>query len=118
MATILIVDDAMFIRSVLRIIFEKKGYHVIEAINGLNAFEMYQEFQPDLVTMDITMPEFDGLYGLERILEYDIDAKVIMISAMEQSVIVRKAIEFGSKDYIIKPFNEEEIIHKVAGILK
>lgn len=108
---ILIVDDAVFMRIKLKDILEKNGYEIAgEAQNGQEAFDKYQEIKPDLVTMDITMPEVDGLESLKMIRKADANAKVIMCSAMGQQGTVMDAIRAGAIDFIVKPFDTERVI--------
>lgn len=108
---ILIVDDTVFMRIKLKDILEKNGYEVAgEAQNGQEAFDKYQETKPDLVTMDITMPEVDGLESLKMIRKADANAKVIMCSAMGQQGMVMDAIRAGAIDFIVKPFDTERVI--------
>ncbi|MEY8751654.1 response regulator [Alkalicoccobacillus gibsonii] len=114
MATILIVDDAAFMRMMIKDILVNAGLQVIgEAENGLQAVEKYQELKPDLVTMDITMPELDGIQALKRIREIDPDANVIMCSAMGQQALVLEAIQSGAKDFIVKPFQKERVVETI-----
>lgn len=119
MKNILIVDDAAFMRMMLKDILVKSGYNVCgEAVNGADALTKYKELKPDLVTMDITMPEIDGIQALKNIKAEDPNAKVIMCSAMGQQAMVIDAIQGGAKDFIVKPFNKDrvlEAIHKVVG---
>jgi len=111
---ILIVDDAAFMRMMIKDILTKNGYHVVgEAQDGRQAVEKYKELQPDLVTMDITMPEMDGIQALKLIREYDPNAKVIMCSAMGQQAMVIDAIQAGAKDFIVKPFQADRVIEAV-----
>ena len=108
---ILIVDDAMFMRGVLREILEKNGYEVAgEASNGIEAIEKYKELKPDLVTMDITMPDMTGLKAVKAIKEIDSNARVIMCSAMGQNAMVMEAIKNGALDFIIKPFKASAVL--------
>ena len=108
---ILIVDDAVFMRMKLKDILEKNGYEVAgEAQNGQEALDKYQVEKPDLVTMDITMPDVDGLDGLKMIMKADPNAKVVMCSAMGQQGMVMDAIKSGAVDFIVKPFNTERVI--------
>ncbi|MDE5590759.1 MAG: response regulator [Acetatifactor sp.] len=108
---ILIVDDAMFMRGVLRRILEQSGYEVVgEASNGIEAIEKYKELKPDLVTMDITMPDMTGLVAVKAIKEIDSDARVIMCSAMGQNAMVMEAIKNGALDFIIKPFQASAVL--------
>lgn len=108
---ILIVDDAVFMRMKLKDILEKNGYEVVdEAQNGLEAIEKYKASQPDLVTMDITMPEMDGIEALKAIKEFDPAAKILMCSAMGQQSMVMDAIRAGALDFIVKPFDSDRVI--------
>ena len=116
--TVLIVDDAAFMRMMIKDILEKNGYEVVgEAENGNVAVEKYKELSPDLVTMDITMPEKDGISALKEIKEVDPDAKVIMCSAMGQQAMVIDAIQAGAKDFIVKPFHADRVIEAVSKAL-
>ena len=118
MKTILIVDDSLIMRMNLRKIFEKQGYEVVaEAVNGMEAVEYYQKFRPDLTTMDITMPVLDGLSALQKIRLLNGRASVIMISAMGQEIKVIEALNKGARHYILKPFQEKDVISKVKSIL-
>lgn len=111
MKRILIVDDALFIRLTLKNMLEKNNFQVIgEAGNGLEAIKLYKELKPDVVTMDVTMPEMDGLEALQNIRNIDVNAKVIMVSAMGQKTMVLKAIESGAAGFIVKPFNEVHVV--------
>ncbi|BCB03529.1 response regulator [Bacillus sp. KH172YL63] len=119
MATILVVDDAKFMRMTLGGMLSSSGHEVVgEAENGFIAVEKYRELQPDLVTMDITMPEMNGIEAVKKILAEHPEAKVIMCSAMGQQKVVVEAIEAGAKDFIVKPFDEvrvDEAIKRVLG---
>lgn len=116
--TILIVDDAAFMRMMIKDILVKNGYNVVgEAENGIVAVEKYKELNPDLVTMDITMPEKDGITALKEIREYDPNAKVIMCSAMGQQAMVIDAIQAGAKDFIVKPFQADRVLEAVSKAL-
>jgi len=111
MATVLIVDDAAFMRISIKNMLTKNGYDVVgEAENGAIAVEMYKDLQPDIVTMDITMPEMTGLDALKEITKLDPGSKVVMVSAMGQEAMVRDAIISGAKGFIVKPFKEDGII--------
>lgn len=111
MKRVLIVDDTLFMRTSLKTILKRNGYEVVgEAENGLVAIEKYKELNPDIVTMDITMPELDGIKATQKIIEYDPDAKIMMISALGQEKIVVNAIIAGAKGFIVKPFNESHVI--------
>ena len=111
MAKVLIVDDAAFMRISIKNMLIKNGYEVIgEAENGKSGVDKYRELSPDIVTMDITMPELSGLDALKEIIEMDPGAKIIMVSAMGQETMVREAIVSGAKGFIVKPFKEEGMI--------
>lgn len=111
MARIMIVDDAAFMRITIKNMLKKSTHEVVaEAENGKVAVERYKQFMPDVVTMDITMPEMDGLKALKEIMAINPKAKVIMVSAMGQEAMVREAILSGAKGFIVKPFKEEGII--------
>jgi len=115
---ILIVDDAAFMRMMLKDILTKNGYVVVgEAENGIAAVEKYKELRPDLVTMDITMPEKDGITALKEIRSIDADAKVIMCSAMGQQAMVIDSIQAGAKDFIVKPFQPDRVLEAVAKVV-
>lgn len=118
MPKILVVDDAAFMRMNLKNILTNEGFgEVVEAENGEMAVQKYKNEQPDLVTLDITMPEMDGIEALEKIKEDDPDATVIMCSAMGQQSMVIKAIELGAKDFIVKPFDKGKIKEAVSKVL-
>jgi Response regulator containing CheY-like receiver domain and AraC-type DNA-binding domain len=111
MKKVLIVDDAAFMRVSIKNMLGKNGYEVIgEAENGKVAIQKFQELSPDIVTMDITMPEMDGLASLKKILALDPSANVVMISAMGQESMVREAVLCGAKGFIVKPFKEDIIL--------
>jgi len=108
---ILIVDDALFMRKVLREMLEERGYCVVgEAKNGVEAIEKYRELKPDLITLDITMPDMTGLAALKAIREIDANAKVIMCSAMGQQTMVLEAIQNGASDFLVKPFQASAVM--------
>ena len=115
---ILICDDAAFMRTMIGDILIKNGYHVIgEAENGRVAVEKYCELKPDLVIMDITMPECDGLQALKNIIIKDENAKVIICTAMGQQAMVIEAIQSGAKDFIVKPFQQERVLASVRKVI-
>src|SRR5690625_2839344 len=116
--SVLIVDDAAFMRMMIKDILVKNGYEVIgEAENGQVAIEKYKELNPDLVTMDITMPEKDGIQALKEIKEIDAQATVIMCSAMGQQAMVIDAIQAGAKDFIVKPFQADRVMEAISKAL-
>jgi two-component system, chemotaxis family, chemotaxis protein CheY len=115
---ILIVDDAAFMRMMIKDILTKNGFEVVgEAADGAQAVEKYKEVQPDLVTMDITMPEKDGIAALKDIKAMDPGAKIIMCSAMGQQAMVIDAIQAGAKDFIVKPFQADRVIEAIQKAL-
>lgn len=115
---ILIVDDAAFMRMVIRDILVKAGYEVAgEAADGKEAIRLYRTLKPELVLLDITMPEMDGIDALKKIMLEDKDAKVIMCSALGQSSMVIESIQAGAKDYIVKPFQADRVIDSVKKLI-
>ena len=115
---ILIVDDAAFMRMMIKDILTKNGFEVVgEASDGAQAVDKYKELKPDLVTMDITMPEMDGIAALKVIQEFDPNAKVVMCSAMGQQAMVIDAIQAGAKDFIVKPFQADRVIEAIKKTL-
>jgi two-component system, chemotaxis family, chemotaxis protein CheY len=111
---ILIVDDAAFMRMMIKDILTKNGFEVVgEAADGVQAIEKYNETQPDLVTMDITMPEMDGITALKEIKKINPAAKVIMCSAMGQQAMVIDAIQAGARDFIVKPFQADRVLEAI-----
>jgi two-component system chemotaxis response regulator CheY len=115
---ILVVDDAAFMRMMIKDILSKNGFEVVaEAADGMQALEKYKELQPDLVTMDITMPEMDGITSLKEIKKVNPNAKVIMCSAMGQQAMVIDAIQAGAKDFIVKPFQADRVIEAISKAL-
>ena len=119
MARVLVVDDAAFMRMMLKDILTKGGHEVVgEAANGLEAIERYKELKPEVVTMDITMPEMNGIDAIKEIRKIDPNATIIVCSAMGQQAMVIEAIQSGAKDFIVKPFQAErvlEVVKKVVG---
>ncbi len=119
MANILVVDDAAFMRMMLKDILIEGGHQVIgEASDGLQAIEQFNLLKPDLVTMDITMPEMDGIHALKRIRTVHVKAKVIMCSAMGQQEMVIQAIQAGASDFIVKPFQADRVLQAVNRALQ
>lgn len=115
---VLIVDDAAFMRMMIKNIITKYGYEVAgEAENGKQAVALYSELKPDLVTMDITMPEMDGIESVKAIRSLDQNANIIMISAMGQQAMVMDAIQAGAKDFIVKPFQQERVLQAIERVL-
>lgn len=118
MAKILLVDDAAFMRKVIKDTLSKAGYTDLhEAVDGADAVEKYNSLKPDLVLMDITMPNMDGLEALKAIRAKDGSANVVMCSAMGQETMVIDAIRSGAKDFIVKPFKPDRVLKTVTNIL-
>jgi len=117
--TVLIVDDALFMRMMIKDILKNAGIDVVgEAENGLEAVDKYGRLKPDLVTMDIVMPEMDGIEAAKQILGKDPAARIIMCSAMGQQPLVVEALEAGAKDFIVKPFQPSKVIETVRKTLE
>jgi two-component system chemotaxis response regulator CheY len=115
---ILIVDDAAFMRMMIKDILSKNGYNVVgEAENGIKAIEKYKELTPDLVLMDITMPEMDGIEAVKNIKQVDSNAKIVMCSAMGQQAMVIESIQAGAKDFIVKPFQADRVLEAVRKVI-
>ena len=115
---VLVVDDAAFMRMMVKDILTKNGYEVVgEAENGMKALEKYQELKPDLVTMDITMPEMDGISAVKEIKKVDPNAKIVMCSAMGQQAMVIEAIRSGAADFIVKPFQPDRVLEALSKAL-
>ncbi len=110
MATVLIVDDAEFLRMRISKILVSNGHQVVQADNGLNAVSVYKSARPDLVLMDITMPEMDGLTALKEIRTIDPHARVVMLTALGQDSVVVESIKFGAQDFVVKPFEPERVL--------
>ena len=118
MAKIMICDDAAFMRMMIKDILTKNGYEIAaEAENGAVAVEKYSEAKPDLVLMDITMPDMDGIQALKKIKEIDPAANIIMCSAMGQQAMVIEAIQSGAKDFIVKPFQADRVLESIRKVL-
>ena len=111
MKNVLVVDDAAFMRVTIKNMLEKNGYAVVgEAENGKVAVQKYNELKPDVVTMDITMPEMDGLAALKTIMQLNPQAQIVMMTAMGQQGMVKDAVMAGAKGFIVKPFKEETVL--------
>jgi two-component system chemotaxis response regulator CheY len=118
MARVLVVDDAAFMRKVVSDALTKGGHEVIgEASNGIEAVAQWQELQPELTTLDITMPEKDGLTALREIMALDPGARVIMCSALGQESKVLEAVKAGARDFVIKPFQADRVLDAVGKAL-
>jgi two-component system, chemotaxis family, chemotaxis protein CheY len=117
MSKILVVDDAEFLRVRISKMLTAEGFEVIEADNGAKAIETYKSAQPDLVLMDITMPEMDGLTALKQIRAIDAKARVIMLTALGQESVVLEAIKSGARDFVVKPFERDRVLTAINKLL-
>jgi two-component system, chemotaxis family, chemotaxis protein CheY len=116
---ILIVDDAIFMRTMIRRILENSEFEVVgEASNGREAIKKAKELQPDIITMDITMPELDGIGAVREIIKLNPNIKICMVSAMGQEGMIRDAIVAGAKNFLVKPFKEEKVIATIQAMMK
>jgi two-component system chemotaxis response regulator CheY len=118
MTRVLVVDDAAFMRSMLKRILEDEGYEIQEAPDGDVAIKKYKESKYDLVTMDIVMPNVDGVTAVKEIMRIDPDARIIMITALAHKTLVLRALRAGAKDFIVKPFDSTAVIEAVKNTLK
>lgn len=117
MKTVLVVDDAVFMRTTIKRMLEDQSFNVIgEASNGAEAVEMYRKLLPDVVTMDVTMPGMTGIEAVEAIISEDPNAKIVMVTALGQQKLIVDAIERGAKDFVTKPFNPEQIIQVLTNV--
>ncbi len=115
---VLVCDDAIFMRTMISDILSGAGYEVVgEAETGLQAIERYQELRPDLVTMDIVMPDMGGIDAVREIVKDDPNAKILMCSAMGQQALVVEAIQAGAKDFVVKPFQPSRVLEAVQRVL-
>ncbi len=117
MAKILIVDDAEFLRVRISKMLSGDGHQIVEADNGAKALDLYKSFQPNVVLMDITMPEMDGLSALKAIRSFDSKAQVIMLTALGQESVVLEAIKSGARDFIVKPFERERVLSAISKLI-
>lgn len=116
---ILVVDDSAFMRAILKNILVDAGYEVIgEAGDGKDAIEKYKELKPELVTMDVTMPDVNGIEAARSIIDYDKDANIVICTAMGQDWMITDAYNLGIKDFLLKPFKRTEVLEKVARIFQ
>ncbi|HIH43567.1 MAG TPA: response regulator [Candidatus Methanoperedenaceae archaeon] len=111
---ILIVDDAAFMRMMLKKVMAPTGNEIIEAVDGLDGVQKYKEHKPSLVFLDIIMPNADGIECLKQIMSYDRDARVVMCSSMGQQAIISDAIKIGARDFIVKPFDSTKVLEIVS----
>lgn len=117
MAKILVVDDAQFLRVRIAKMLSGDGHEILEAENGSRAVDVYKSAQPDLVLMDITMPEMDGLSALREIRLHDPNARVVMLTALGQESVVLDAIKAGAKDFVVKPFQQERALNAISKLV-
>ncbi|MEW5919716.1 MAG: response regulator [Bacillota bacterium] len=114
---VLITDDTAFMRMTLRNVLEKNGYEIAgEAEDGQQAVDKYGMIKPDLVTMDITMPNMDGITAIKLIMKQDPNAKIVVVSAMGQKALVIEALNSGAKDFIVKPFQPDRIVEALQKV--
>jgi two-component system chemotaxis response regulator CheY len=114
---VLIVDDAIFMRKMISDILVENGMEIVgEADTGAKAVEKYMELRPDLVTMDIIMPEMNGIDAVRKVMEFDSKARIVMCSALGQQALVQEAIAAGAKDFLIKPFNAARVVEVIAKV--
>jgi two-component system chemotaxis response regulator CheY len=117
MAKILVVDDAEFLRVRISKMLKEEGHDIIEAENGVKAVETYKSAKPDLVLMDITMPEMDGLGALKEIRSFDSSARVVMLTALGQESVVLEAIKSGARDFVVKPFERDRVLSAISKLV-
>jgi len=116
--TVLICDDAVFMRTMISDILEESGYEIVgQAETGVQAIERYKSLRPDLVTMDIVMPDMGGIDAVREITTFDANAKILMCSAMGQQALVVEAIQAGAKDFVVKPFQPSRVLEAVQRVL-
>ena len=107
---LLVVDDALIIREMIKDAARNSGWEIVgEASNGLEAIEQYEETTPDVVTLDLIMPEYDGLHALEGIMKIDPAAHILVVSAIDQTDILKEALRMGAADLVVKPFEKERL---------
>jgi len=115
---ILVADDALIIREMIKDRAREAGFEVVgEAVNGREAFEKYADLRPDVVTMDLVMPDYDGLYGLREIMQACAEAKVVVVSALDQKPVLKEAFKLGAADFIVKPFDHALLIQTLERVI-
>ncbi len=116
--TVLICDDAIFMRTMLKDILKQSGFEIVgEAQTGKEAVQLYTQLKPDLVTMDIVMPDMGGIDAVRAIIKEDANAKILMCSAMGQQALVIEAIQAGARDFVVKPFQPSRVLEAVQRVL-
>ncbi len=119
MPTVLVVDDALFMRTTMKRMLENHQFEIIgEAANGLEAIEQYNKLQPDVVTMDITMPGMTGIEAVKEIISKDPSAKIVMVTALGQQKLIVDALESGAKDFITKPFDPVQLVQVLRNVVE
>lgn len=118
MATVLVVDDSEFMRRVLKNILEAGGHKVLEAKDAKEALQVFKKFGADVITMDIVMPETDGIETVRRLKEADESVKIIMVSALGHQKTVMRALEAGAMDFIMKPFTSDDVLESVNAVIQ
>lgn len=114
---LLVTDDALIIREMIKDVAREDGWEIVgEAANGQEAIERYQELRPDAVTLDLVMPEYDGLHALDGIMAADADARVLVVSALDQTEILKDALRKGARDFIVKPFENARLLSALSKI--
>jgi len=115
---LLIVDDALIIREIIKDAVTNAGWEIAgEAVNGQQAVEQYERLRPDAVTLDLVMPEYDGLHALEGILHLDPNAKVVVVSALDQKNILKQAFKIGATDFVVKPFVNDALVQTLETLV-
>jgi len=118
MKKVLIVDDASVVRLLVKKILKQGDFDIVgEAVNGIDALEKYKELKPDIVTMDITMPEVDGIQATKDIIAFDANAKIVMLSGIDQKEMLWQAIKAGAASYIVKPFEKDRILSTLKEVI-
>lgn len=118
MSRIMVVDDSQFMRMRLTTLLSQYSHEVVQAENGEEAVQTYRQIQPDAVLMDITMPQKDGLTALSEIRQFDPQAKVIMLTALNQQSLALQAVQAGATDFLVKPYNPERIVKALQKVLR
>jgi two-component system chemotaxis response regulator CheY len=114
---ILVADDALIIREMIKDRAREAGFEVVgEAVNGRDAVEKFTELRPDVVTLDLVMPEYDGLYALREIRQICAEAKVVVVSALDQKPVLKEAFKLGAADFIVKPFNDGLLVQTLERV--
>ena len=117
--TLLVIDDALIIREMIKDAATEAGWEIAgEAVNGQDAIDKYQELRPDAVTLDMVMPDYDGLHALRGIIQADPQARVCVVSALDQTKILKEAFKIGAADFIVKPFDKNNLVDTLAHMVE